>query len=308
MLKGVNGVQHIGMGVKDYNSMKEFYVKTLGMSEVYLEFPEVWNPMVDVFRTSIHKFAGIMVSHPAGGMVVELIAMSIPHPRPIRVKKRYGDVGVNKIAIAVSDVKSFYTGCKDTMKFFSEPRSTTLPGWGEYNFVYGCDPEGNLLEFVSGSKLEVKDAFGGPCWVGVGVTDLERSMAFWQSTAFDKVVIEPHEGFSGLVDEVADAKDTRIRSCLLANSKGGGMLELYESMKPRGRSIPFNSMWGDFGYFEVCVDTDDFHGLAQQTREEGHYHVHSPCIAFDMPDRQFWFEYIPDPDGVVMEIIGVVMK
>jgi catechol 2,3-dioxygenase-like lactoylglutathione lyase family enzyme len=308
MLKGMKGVHHIGMGVKDYDSMKEFYVKTLGMSEVYLEFPEVWNPMGDVFRTSLHKFAGVMVSHPSGGITVELIAMSIPHPRPIRVKKRYGDIGVNKITIAVSDVKGFYAASMGTITFFSEPRSVTLPGWGEYSFVYGCDPEGNLLEFVSAPKLEVKDSLGGACWLGVGVTDLERSMAFWQSTAFDQVVIEPHEGFSGLVDEVADGKDTKIRSCLLANSKGGGMLELYESVKPRGRSIPFNSMWGDFGYMEVCVDTDDFHALAQETREQGFNHLHSPCIAFDMADRQFWFEYIQDPDGIVMEIIGVVMK
>jgi catechol 2,3-dioxygenase-like lactoylglutathione lyase family enzyme len=310
MLKGMKGVHHIGMGVKDYDAMKNFYGKVLGMSEVSMEFPEVWNPMVDVFRTSYHKFGGIMINQPAGGITVELISMSIPHPRPIRVVKRYGDIGVNKIAIAVQDVKSFYTSRKDTIKFFSEPRSTNLSGWGEYSFVYGCDPEGNLFEFASGPRLEAKDVFGGVCWLGVGVTDLDRSIDFWQSTAFDQIVVGPHNGFSGLVDEVADGKDTRVRSCLLANSSGGGMLELYESVKPRGRSLPFNTMWGDYGYFEVCVDTDTdfFHEVARQTMEQGFYHLHSPCVAFDLDDGQFWFEYVQDPDGIMMEIIGMVMK
>jgi catechol 2,3-dioxygenase-like lactoylglutathione lyase family enzyme len=298
----------VGMGVKDYAVMKEFYQETLGISEVFMEFPEVWNPMVDVFRTSYHKFGGIMLSHPAGGMIVELIAMSIPRPRYIRKIKRYGDIGVNKITVAVSDVKSFYESRKDTIKFFSEPGSTNLPDWGEHNFVYGSDPEGNLFEFVSGPKLTTEGTFGGIRWVGVGVTDLVRSMAFYQSTAFDVLVVGPHEEFSGLVDEVSGAKGARVRSCLLANSKAGGMIELYECIKPRGRSMPFNTMWGDFGYFEVCVETDSFHELAQQTRMEGMEFLHSPCIAFDMEDRQYWFEYVQDPDGIVIEIIGEVLK
>ncbi|OPY73656.1 MAG: Glyoxalase-like domain protein [Syntrophorhabdus sp. PtaU1.Bin058] len=308
MLKGITGVHHVGMGVKDYEVMKEFYSKTLGMTETFMEFPEVWNPMVDVFRTSYHKFGGIMLHQPAGGITVELISMSIPHPRYIRTVKRYGDIGVNKITAAVSDVARFYKEYKDRINFFSKPKSIKLPEWGEYNFVYGRDPEGNLFEFVSGPKLKTKETFGGISWLGVGVTDLERSMEFYRSTVFDKVVVKPHEGFSGFVDEVADAKGTQVRSCLLANSVRGGMLELYECIKPRGRSIPFNAIWGDFGYFEVCVETDDFHAMAEQTRKEGMNHLHSPCVAFDLNDRQFWFEYVQDPDGIVVEIIGTVMK
>jgi hypothetical protein len=280
----------------------------MGMSETWMEFPEVWNAMSEVFRTSYHKFGGIMVSQPAGGIVAELISMSIPQPRYIRKVKRYGDIGVNKIAFAVSDVQGFYGENTEKIRFFSEPKSMKLEGWGDYNFVYGRDPEGNLLEFVSSPKLDVQQTFGGARWLGVSVTDLDRSLAFWQSVAFDQMVLEPHEAFSGLVDEAAGSEGTCVRSCLLANSSGGGMLELYECMKPRGRSIPFNTSWGDFGYLELCLETDNFHELSQQTRELGLDHLHLPCIAFDMEDRQFWFEYVQDPDGIPMEIIGVIMK
>lgn len=308
MLKAMKGVNHIGMGVKDYTKMKEFFNKTLGMTETYLEFAEVWNPMVDVFRTSLHKFGGTMLYPPIGGIVVELVAMSIPQPRPIRNVKRYGDVGVNKISLAISDIKKFYEDYQDKIPFYSEPKSTELPGWGRYSFVYGRDPEGNLLEFFSDQTLVSKINIGDARWLGVSVTDLERSLAFYQSVGFDTIVVGPHEAFSGLIDEVTDSKEVEVRSCLLANSNGGGMLELYECVKPRGRSIPFNTMWGDFGYFEVCIETDDFHATAQETRTLGMHHLHSPAIAFDMEDREFWFEYVQDPDGIVVEIIGVVEK
>ena len=43
---------------------------------------------------------------------------------------------------------------------------------------------------------------GGAKWVGVSVTDLERSMAFYQSVGFDTVVIHPHDRFSGNIDDI----------------------------------------------------------------------------------------------------------
>jgi len=178
MLKGMKGVNHIGMGVKNLPAMKQFFGATLGMTETYLEFPEVWNPMVDVFRASLHKFAGTMLYPPAGGIVVELIEMSLPHPRPIRKIKRYGDIGVNKITIAVSDVGKFYGGYQDRIAFLSEPRSTKLPGWGggEYTFVYGPRSGGELAGVYFRPCNGETETFGGARWLGVAVTDLERSV------------------------------------------------------------------------------------------------------------------------------------
>jgi hypothetical protein len=152
------------------------------------------------------------------------------------------------------------------------------------------------------------DTFGGVQWLGVGVTDLERSLEFYRSTAFDVTVIEPHEGFSGLVDEVSLASGTQVRSCLLANSKGGGMLELYECLKPRGRSIPLNTYWGDFGYLEISLLSDDIHELGRQCKEKRLNYLHKPCLAFDLDDVECWFQYIVDPDGIPVETLAEMPK
>lgn len=308
MLRSMKGTHHVGMGVRHYEAMKDFYAKILEMKNVWAEFPEVWNAMGDVFRTSQHKFGGIMLGQDSGGVLVELIAMSLPLPRPLRKDTRYGDIGVNKITIAVSEVQTFYNDYNDQINFSSEPRMVKLPSWGEYHFAYAKDPENNLIEFISGPDLGVTDRFGGVRWVGVAVTDLERSMAFYQSYAFDQVIIPPHEEFSGMVDAVSGAEGTQVRACLLGNSNGGGMVEIYEVVKPRGRSIPLNAHWGDFGYLELSVECNEIHELASWSRKEGIPFLHNPAIAFEDEEAEFWFDYVYDPDGIPVEAVGMIPK
>jgi catechol 2,3-dioxygenase-like lactoylglutathione lyase family enzyme len=303
------GVHHVGMGVKNLETMRAFYQEILEFKKVWMEFPEVWNAMGEVFRTSYHKFRGIMFCQEAGGVIVELISMSIPIPRPIRKEKRFGDIGVNKIAIAVSDVEQLYRELSNKINFSFKPKSTTIPGWGDYHFVFARDPEGNLIEFISGPKTEAENRFGGVRWVGISVTDLERSIVFYQKyVGFDTVVVNPHNSFSGLVDEISGAKETQVRSCLLSNSRGGGMLELYELLKPRGRSIPLNTYWGDFGYLEVSTFCNDIHEMGRYFNGEGIEWLHRPAMVFDEVEEEGWFLYIRDPDGIPVETVAVMPK
>jgi catechol 2,3-dioxygenase-like lactoylglutathione lyase family enzyme len=301
MFKGL-GVNHIGMGVNDLGKMKDFYGQTLEFNQIMAAFEDTWNPMSEMFRGSTHKLDGIMFSQEAGGVVVELIRMAVPLPKAIRKRTRYGDIGVNKMTIAVSDMGKFYNGYKDKVSFCSKPKSTTIPGLGAYHFVYARDPEGNLIEFISGSDF--KGIFGGCQWIGVSVTNLERSMAFYQDhCGFDTVVVKTHENFSGLVDEVVEAKNARIRSCILSNSNGGGKLELYELIEPRGRSIPFNARWGDFGCLEVCLTIDDVFHTAKELAAAGIEFLSRPTC-MEMPDVEAWFLYAKDPDGIPVEMIS----
>jgi catechol 2,3-dioxygenase-like lactoylglutathione lyase family enzyme len=308
MISTITGVHHVGLGVRSFPAMREFYEKTLEMTESFMEFPEVWNAMPEVFRTSPHKFFGAIIGQRAGGILVELLQMSIPLPRPIRYDTRYGDLGVNKMAIAVTEVEKFCRDYKDKINFLSEPKSISIPNWGEHRFVYAKDPEDNLIEFFSGPKTEFEGTFGGVRWLGIAVSDLERSMAFYQSYAFDTVAAPPHENFSGTVDEVSGVKGTQVRSCLLSNSNGGGMIELYEVLKPRGRSIPLNAHWGDFGYLEVCLTCNEMHELAAWCRKKGLVFLHSPAVAMEGKEADWWFQYVYDPDGIPVETIGEVPK
>jgi len=304
-----SGIHHVGIGVENLEAMKTFYQGALEFNRVFVEFPEEEHNMDEMFRMPYVKFSGIMFQQEAGGVTVELIQMANPVPRPIRKDFRYGDIGVAKITTAVSDVEQLHRELKDKVNFCAEPKSTAIPGWGDYHFVYGRDPEGNLIEFISSPELPVENKFGGARWIGVSVTDLERSRAFYQKyLGFDTVVINPHDSFSGLVDEVSVGSGTQVRSCVISNSKGGEMLELFEVLKPRGRSIPLSTYWGDFGYLEIAIQCDDIHEMGSYFEKEGMEFLARPTLALDEPDYEGWYLYIKDPDGIPVEVISLVPK
>jgi len=303
------GIHHVGMGVRSLEMMKRFYQEILEFKKVFAEFPEEEHDMDEVFRMAHVRFRGIMLQQHAGGAILELIQMSNPVPRPIRNEPRYGDIGVAKITIEVSDVQEFYSKFRDRVNFQTVPKTTMIPEWGNYHFVYGKDPEQNLIEFSSGLKTKGGDRFGSICWAGVSVTDLERSRAFYQEyLGFDRVLVNPHDSFSGLVDELSGGSETQVRSCLLSNSQGGEMLELVEVSRPRGRSIPFCAYWGDFGYLEIALLCDDIHGMGRYFEKEGLEFLARPTLALDEPDYQGWYLYLRDPDGIPVEIISMVLK
>lgn len=276
MYKGL-GVHHVGMGVDDYDLIKQFYSETLRFTEVFSDFPEEEHDMDEVFRMPHVTFKGIMLQQEGGGVVSELIRMSNPVPRAIRRETRYGDIGVAKLTLAVSDVRQLCSDMKGTIDFCSDPKSVNLPGWSEYHFVYAKDPEGNLFELASSSKFNVAGLFGGVPWVGVSVSDLERSKAFYRRyLGFDTVIVAPHDSFTGQVGEISGSKNTRVKSCVLSNSRGGEMLELFEVSNPSGRSMPFSSYWGDFGYLEVALVCDDIHEMGNYFQDEGLEFVAKP--------------------------------
>ena len=305
----VTGVHHIGIGVRNIEVSRQFYRDVLNCTQVMADFGIGYNGMSDFFRTSPHVFNGWMYHQLEDGIVIECIQRFEPTPRPIHKQPRYGDIGVNKLTVEVADAGKFCEAYKDKIRFLCEPKETNIPGWGDYRFVYGTDPDENLIEFISSSTIKVDGMLGRIRSLGISVTELERSVAFYRKhTDFDTVILEPHESFSGLVGEVSGSRDTRVRSCLLANSNGCHMLELYEVSKPRGRSMPFHVLWGDYGYLEGCFLCNDILGLTRHLlKEDLEFISHPTAIEVNEPGLQStaWFIYVRDPDGIPVELLEI---
>ena len=305
MYKGY-GVHHIAVGVKNLERMKSFYQNVLLFDNLFVDFPEAEYPALnEVVRSPNPRYTAILFSQAAGGIIVELVQMVNPVPRPIRKDFRYGDIGLAKMTIAVSAVEDIIKELKGRIDFCSKPKSVMIPGYGEYRFVYCKDPEGNMIELISGPETAVKDRFGGVPWVGVCVTDLERSVPFYQKMGgFDSFFINTHESFSGLVDDVSGGQNTKVRSCILKSSQAEGMIELFEVMEPRGRSLPFGTKWGDFGYAQVCLNGkqgDDIFEMASYFEKEGMAFLSGPQLMHD--EREGAFFYMKDPDGIPVEFL-----
>jgi len=299
----IAGVQHVAIGVKDLEAMESFYTGLLGFQATPQGSPAgPQEIMSGITRGITPVFAASMLSQGTDGIIVEFVQMVTPVPRAIRRDFRYGDIGANKMAIAVSDVSELYSELKNKVYFCFSPRSTELPEFGAYDFVYCKDPEGNLIEFASGENFPVENNSDGVRWVGISVTDLDRSLAFYRKyTGFDTLFVKPHEHFSGLVDELSGSKQTVVRSCILASGKGGGMVELFEVMEPRGRSIPSYTIWGDFGYLQTCMMCQNVPEIADYFEKEG---LEFLLELQRMPGPEISFTYVRDPDGIPLEYLS----
>ncbi len=297
MIDNILGVDHVGISVRNVGLMKSFYRDVLGFSKIFAEMPEGDHEAMHGFlRQPRTVHSAVTLVHEAGGLTVSVFHTTEPVPRPIRRDFRYGDIGVGKITVSVRDLAAFCGQNTASAHLCSTPKTTAVEGWGDYRFVYGRDPEGNLIEFVAEGMAGIRSA-------GIAVTDLERSLTFYRDVlGFDKMIMAPHDSFSGLVDEVSGGNGTRVRSCLLANSKGKGLLELFEVMKPRGRSIPFDAQWGDFGYLQICLYGADSKALAAQIEAE-RLDITLPLQRVDDPEYPASFMYVRDPDGIPVEMV-----
>jgi len=300
------GVHHVAIGVNDFERMKAFYTEILQFTDVFVDFSEAEYPaLTDVVRQINPRYRAILFNHASGGIITELVRMTKPTPRAMRKDFRYGDIGVAKLTIAVPDVERLHRGLSGKVDFCSAPKSADLPGHREYRFVYCRDPEGNLIEFASGAFMTEETTLGGARSVGISVTDLERSLRFYQKyCGFDRTVVEVHDCFSGLVSEVSAGARTQVRSCLLGSSEADGLVELFEVSQPRGRSIPFGVVWGDFGYLQVCLNGrqgDDVFRMAANFADEGMEFISGPQLMGD--ERQGAFFYAKDPDGIPVEFL-----
>ena len=288
--------------------MTAFYRDLMGFTEVFAEFGESEQEIMrEVTRSSRAVFSGATLQQKAGGIMLEFIQLIEPAPRPIRRDSRYGDIGVAKITIASADVPSAWGRLKDEVAFCSEPTTTVIPGRGDYQFVYCRDPEGNLIEIASGGR-GAGQTFGGARSVGIGVGDLERSVPFYRDfLGLNVTLTDTHESFSGLVDEVSGTVGTRVRSCVLAaTAQAETMVEIFETMVPRGRSIPFATCWGDFGYLQAAFNCDDVHGVAADLAAAGVDLLCSPKVLEGGPtEHPGEFVYARDPDGIPIEFLLV---
>ena len=301
------GIDHIGIGVNNMDTMKKFSQDILEFTEIFGEMPEGdHKPIHELLRMCPTIHSAIQVNQKCGGIAVALFNHVYPKPRPIRKDRRYGDIGVSKITIAVSDLNRFYKEFQGKLNFCSEIRRITIPEWGDYTFVYARDPEGNFIEFIDDNTLPTQQRFGGIRWLGISVTDLERSLDFYKKyLGFDKTVINIHECFSGNIDEICKSSQTKIRSCLLANSAGNGMVELSEFLKPRGRSIPFCTNWGDFGYLQMCLLGDNIRDIEKRfINEDMDLMLPPQMVSEDDPENAgLAFLYTRDPDGIPIEVM-----
>lgn len=147
-------LHHTGISTPDLDRLVSFYCALLGFNEVARsEWEPGFTPADDVL--GLKDSAAEMVLLGLADTYLEVFEFRNPLPEPPKVERPVSEVGINHICLAVADVASEYQRLSAAgMRFHSPPRDI-----GDGPFVYGRDPDGNIVELwqVSGEAQPLPD-------------------------------------------------------------------------------------------------------------------------------------------------------
>ena len=182
---------------------------------------------------------------------------------------------------------------------------------------YVKDLYGNCFQVVQTDYLYIEEGklTGGMAGAVVGVTDMEKSMAFYREIlGYDTVKYDETGVFADW--SLLPGADGRYRRVLLAPSKprqgafsalmGPDCIELIQALDRTPRKIYEGRYWGDPGFIQICYDVTGMRELEKFCTEKGHPFTVDSCpggITFDMGDASGHFTYIEDPDGTLIEFV-----
>ena len=130
--------------------------------------------------------------------------------------------------------------------------------------------------------------------VGLGVTDMERSLAFYRD----------YIGMTVLMDlDIADDRIARVvgipgAKCRIVHLKlGGTILELFQYSQPAGRNLAANMQQCDKGLIHLGFEIQDFHRHLEELKKRKVEFLGEP-VEFR---PNVWVVYVRGPDGEVCE-------
>jgi catechol 2,3-dioxygenase-like lactoylglutathione lyase family enzyme len=144
--------------------------------------------------------------------------------------------------------------------------------------------------------------------IGVGVADVDRSIAFYSQLGFDQIAFDEELTLTGL-ERVAGRPSVTARVAMLRPGQptalGLASVKLVSITDRTPPPLPEGIGWGEPGVCEVCVHVKDQAGLYRKLVDEhGVTGLMEPNSAPLPPyDTLCSLSYIEDPDGTKIEMI-----
>jgi catechol 2,3-dioxygenase-like lactoylglutathione lyase family enzyme len=144
--------------------------------------------------------------------------------------------------------------------------------------------------------------------IGVGVSDPERSLAFYADLGFTEVAFDYEGPLPGL-ERVAGREDVRARVVMLRAAHetvlGSAAVKLVHTTDAPPPPMPEGMAWGEPGVCEVCVHVCEQAELYRRLVDErGHAGLMEPNESPLPPyGTRCSLSYVADPDGTKIELI-----
>ena len=309
----ITGIQQVGVGTENFNKTWNWLIEMFGADVKILEDDTVAERMLPYTGGQSQQRHASINANLQGGGGFEIWQYSKRKPVPAAFEAAAGDLGIFAAKVGCRDIAACHRELTAKGVRASEP--STLPDGTPCFYVK--DLYGNCFQLVKSDYLFIEQhrLTGGIAGALVGVTDMERSLAFYREIfGYDTVVYDRTGVFGDWT--LLPGADQRYRRVLLRPSKtrvgatsgllGPDCIELVQALDRTPRKLYEGRYWGDPGFIQICYDVTGMQALGRFCASKGHPFTVDSCPdgkQFDMGDASGHFTYIEDPDGTLIEFV-----
>lgn len=315
----VNGIQHVGIGVRNREQSYHFYNNALGFSVLMSKSTDTCTGMLPVLGND--EIRNVVIAlNPHGGALVEIFQYVSRAPAPIPEEVDFSYNGYLFYGLKVKNI----TRSLDIVRKYGGMiinRTSDFSPMANLNWKTAVfrDPDGIhgiMLEYPGSTVGYGKGhpKIGGIEYIAVGVSNLNQSIDFYSRILGYNEIVYRYEGNSPEWD-ILFGKGRKIRRALLVRSEKphglfrhflrGGMIELLEVEGNTNKHNFDGRHWGDIGCMELSFDVSDINATLETVTKQG-ISLAVPPYSQDMGLKtQATFAYIRDPDGSLLEFADI---
>jgi catechol 2,3-dioxygenase-like lactoylglutathione lyase family enzyme len=307
----ISGIQQIGIGVSQVHEAFKWYRQHFGMDVPIFEEAAVAGLMLPYTGGQPQARHAILALNMQGGGGMEIWQYTGRTPLPPAFQVQLGDLGIGVAKVKCRDVWACFHALR---KRGANMQSNPLPRPDGLEHFFVKDPWGNPFEVLGADDWFAtgKGHTGGVYGAIIGVSDMERSLAFYSKILGYQTVVYDKSGefadWHGL-----DGGFGRFRRVLLRHPErrkgpfsrllGDSEIELVQALDRSPRKIFEQRYWGDLGFIHLCFDIMGMAEMKQFCQAQGHPFTVDSSGSFDMGEAAGYFSYIEDPDGALIEFV-----
>jgi len=230
-------------------------------------------------------------------------------PPPVPAGQAWGEVGVCEICLHVRNVQEVHDalvagGCASLM----EPTSADVPPTGiTLDIAYVADPWGTKLELIEWTGLW-RSLPGPPRAEGVnhvafGVTDMERTRAFYARLGFTELLFESVEFFDPMAPWFEapwyDPGNLPAQHMTMPMPAQGAAIEPVV-LDPPGHDC--RGAWGHLGPMDFGIRVTNLDAAAARLASDG-VQLHGAPQSLDVGSGEWRYIYFVEPDGNYVQLV-----
>lgn len=305
----INGIQQIGIGVKDLHQAWSWYRKAFSMDVPVFEDEATANLMTRYTNGIAESRHAVLALNMQGGGGFEIWQFTSRTPNSTNFEILPGDLGIYAVKIRVRDIQRAFKHLENQNAEILTEVAKTPNGMGSF---FLKDPFDNIFQVVEDSSWfsENSSPTGGVLGVVIGVSDLEKSILLYRDILGFSVLNYQEEG---AYSDIPGEKFTYKRALLAMPGKCNpgafgallcpAQIELLEVKERQGRHIFKDRLWGDLGFIHCCLDVNGMKDLKKKAGEAGYPFTVDSENSFDMGSASGHFGYLEDYDQTLIEFV-----